>query len=62
MDAPAVGEMSAPGSSYVVVDGAGVGVVRGVGAGKAAHYLQRQTRGPDVRAVPDKYAGGDSGD
>ena len=27
-----------------------------------AHYLQRQTRGPDVRAVLDKYAGGDSGD
>lgn len=27
-----------------------------------AHYLQRQTRGPDVRAVPDKYADGDSGD
>jgi hypothetical protein len=23
-----------------------------------AHYLQRQTRGPDVRAVLDKYAGG----
>jgi hypothetical protein len=23
-----------------------------------AHYLQRQTRGPDVRAVPDTYAGG----
>ena len=27
-----------------------------------AHYLQRQTRGPDVRAVLDKYAGGDCGD
>ncbi len=27
-----------------------------------AHYLQRQTRGPDVRAVLDKYAGGDRGD
>ena len=27
-----------------------------------AHYLQRQTRGPDVRAVLDKYTGGDSGD
>lgn len=27
-----------------------------------AHYLQRQTRGPDVRAVLDRYAGGDSGD
>jgi integrase len=25
------------------------------------HYLQRQTRGPDVRAVLDRYAGGDSG-
>jgi integrase len=27
-----------------------------------ARYLQRQTRGPDVRAVLDEYAGGDSGD
>jgi hypothetical protein len=27
-----------------------------------AHYLQRQTRGPDVRAILDKYAGSDSGD
>jgi hypothetical protein len=27
-----------------------------------AHYLQRQTGGPDVRAVLDEYAGGDSGD
>src|SRR5271166_4496681 len=27
-----------------------------------AHYLQRQTRGPDVRAVLDEYAGGDCGD
>jgi integrase len=27
-----------------------------------AHYLQRQTRGPDVRDVLDKYAGGDCGD
>jgi integrase len=27
-----------------------------------AHYLQRQTRGPDVRAVLDKYAGGDCGE
>ena len=26
-----------------------------------ANYLQRQTRGTDVRAVLDKYAGGDSG-
>jgi integrase len=24
-----------------------------------AHYLQRQTRGPDVRAVLDQYAGGE---
>jgi integrase len=27
-----------------------------------AHYLQRQTLGPDVRAVLDKHAGGDRGD
>lgn len=27
-----------------------------------AHYLQRQTRGPDVRAVLDKFAGQESGD
>ena len=27
-----------------------------------AHHLQRQTRGPDVRDVLDKYAGGDCGD
>ena len=26
-----------------------------------AHYLQRHTRGPDVRAVLDKYAGSDGG-
>jgi len=26
-----------------------------------AYYLQRQTRGPDVRAVLDKYAGGNTG-
>jgi hypothetical protein len=31
-------------------------------AAAATHYLQRQTRGPDVRAVLDKYAGGDCGD
>lgn len=27
-----------------------------------AHYLQRQTRGPDVRAVLEEFAGSDSGD
>lgn len=27
-----------------------------------AHYLQRHTRGPDVRAVLDEYAGRESGD
>jgi len=31
-------------------------------AATEAHYLQRQTRGPDVRSVLDKYAGGDWGD
>jgi len=27
-----------------------------------AHYLQRKTRGPDVRDVLDKFAGGDGED
>ena len=50
----------------VVRDGAGPAQAQQLSHAKLAttetHYLQRQTRGPDVRAVLDKYAGGDSGD